>query len=68
MLYLQSIVNIRCNQENRLSFSLEWQLSWLTGLHCVVLNTGLVTSRSGSALTWEAARICPAGASVALVT
>jgi len=29
---------------------------------------GLVTSRSGTALTWKAARISPAGASAALVT
>lgn len=32
MLYLKSIVNIRCNKESRLTFSLERQLSLLTRL------------------------------------
>lgn len=71
MLYLQSIVNVRCNQEGRLAFALE---IWLTGFQepFRVLDTGiaigLVTSRSGSALTWKTARTRPAGASVAVVT
>lgn len=71
MLYPQSIVNVRCNQESRVSFALE---AWLTGLQepFVVLDTGvamgLVTSRSGSALAWKTARARPAGASVAIVT
>lgn len=71
MLGLQSIVNVRCNQESRLEFALE---AWLTGLQepFTVLDTGiamgLVASWSGSALTWKTARTRPAGASVAIVT
>lgn len=71
MLYLQSIVNVRCNQESRLTFPLE---RWLSGLQepFIVLDIGtaigLVTSRSGSALAWKTARTHPAGASVAIVT
>lgn len=54
MLYLQSIVNVRCNQESRLTFPLE---RWLSGLQepFIVLDIGtaigLVTSRSGSVLS-----------------
>lgn len=71
MLCLQSIVDVRCNQESRLALPLE---GWLSGLQepFIVPDTGialgLVTSGSGSALTWKTARTCPAGASVAFVT
>lgn len=71
MLYLQSIVNVRCSQESRLTFPLE---GWLSGLQepFIVLDTGiaigLVTCRSGSALSRKTARTRPAGASVATVT
>lgn len=71
MLYLLSIVNVRGNQESRQEFPLE---GWLSGLQepFIVLDTGiaigLVTSRSGSALTYKTARTRPAGTSVAIVT